>query len=275
MIYIPIAALCIVLVNMGSGRHFEYIQYVLPRDTVRRTEVLDFACHILYANSLLFARFSGLAFYHRVAVPSSKLYYAINGAFVFLVACYLPQLFLLIFHCIPVTGLWPYEWQDEHNAYRCLSWGLVYSVISALSLVCDFVMFTIPAIMIKGLRISVRKKLQLSCVLLPGILVVAISTTRLYLVIVGQWSDDGSWAYNAMLAVENAEIAGTLIALSVPALKPLFVNLFSRLAFLKSLTWNRLSHISPGAKSTPDGAAGYHKSTPNASRCLLDGGALV
>ncbi len=255
---------------MGSGRHFEYIQYVLSRETVRRTEVLDFACHILYTNALLFARFSGLAFYHRVAAPSSKLYHAINAAFIFLSACYLAQLFLLIFHCIPVTGLWPYGWQDDSNDYRCLSWGLVYSVISALSLVCDFVMFTIPAIMIKGLRISLRKKLQLSCVLLPGVLVVAISTTRLYLVIVGQWSDDGSWAYNAMLAVENAEIAGTLIALSVPALKPLFVNLFSRLTSLKSLSRIRLSHGSPDVKSNPDVGADYHKSTPKASRCLLD-----
>lgn len=123
--------------------------------------------------------------------------------------------------------------------------------------------------MIKGLRISLRKKLQLSCVLLPGVLVVAISTTRLYLVIVGQWSDDGSWAYNAMLAVENAEISGTLIALSVPALKPLFVNLFSRLASLKSLSRVRLSHGSPGVKSNPDVGADYHKSTPKASRCLL------
>lgn len=32
-----------------------------------------------------------------------------------------------------------------------------------------------------------------------------------------------------MLCVENAEIAGTLLALSVPALKPVFGNMFSRL----------------------------------------------
>lgn len=32
-----------------------------------------------------------------------------------------------------------------------------------------------------------------------------------------------------MLCIENAEIAGTLIALSVPALKPVFGNIFSQL----------------------------------------------
>lgn len=59
--------------------------------------------------------------------------------------------------------------------------------------------------------------------------VIVISAVRVWLVVVGQWAADGSWAYNPMLCVENAEISSTLIALSVPALKPLFGNLFSRL----------------------------------------------
>jgi hypothetical protein len=41
-------------------------------------------------------------------------------------------------------------------------------------------------------------------------------------VVEGQWLVDGTWFYNPMLAIENAEIGGTLIALSVPGLKPMF-----------------------------------------------------
>lgn len=37
-----------------------------------------------------------------------------------------------------------------------------------------------------------------------------------------------------MLCIENAEIAGTLIALSVPALKPMFGNIFSHLTDYQS-----------------------------------------
>lgn len=59
--------------------------------------------------------------------------------------------------------------------------------------------------------------------------VIVISAVRVYLVVVGQWDLDGSWAYNPMLCIENAEIAGTLIALSVPALKPVFGNIFNSL----------------------------------------------
>ncbi|KAJ5587593.1 uncharacterized protein N7459_003358 [Penicillium hispanicum] len=231
IIYISFVVLCIVLIRLGSGRHIEYIQYVLSLPTVRKTEVLDFVAHILYTTALFLCRLSGLAFYYRLAARSGKgkLNMAIMIAAPLLFAAYLPQLFLLIFHCRPATGLWPYAWQQETTNYQCLSWGLVYSVNSGVSLACDVLMFTIPAILIKQLHVSIQKKIQLSLVMFPGVLVIVISCVRLWLVVVGQWASDGSWAYNPMLCVENAEIASTLIALSVPALKPVFGNFFGHL----------------------------------------------
>lgn len=72
-----------------------------------------------------------------------------------------------------------------------------------------------------------------------GVSVIAISITRLVFVIEGQWNADQSWACkssihstyfqtnislsdNPMLAIEVSEIGATLIALSVPGVKPLF-----------------------------------------------------
>ncbi len=52
--------------------------------------------------------------------------------------------------------------------------------------------------------------------------VIGISIARLVLVIQGQWDPDMSWSYNPMLAVEVSEIGATLIALSVPGIKPIF-----------------------------------------------------
>lgn len=45
----------------------------------------------------------------------------------------------------------------------------------------------------------------------------------------GQWVTDGSWYYDPMLAIETSEIGGTLIALSVPGLKPLFGSWFAHI----------------------------------------------
>lgn len=170
VLYIPFVVLSLILIKLGSGRHIEYIQYVLSMSTVRQTEILDFVAHIFYTTALFLCRLSGLAFYYRISVKQSKLRLVIIVVGVIIFAAYLPQLFLLIFHCLPVTGLWPYGWQIEPVAYKCLSWGLVYSVNSGVSLACDVMMFIIPGILIQMLHTSLRKKIQLSAVMFPGIL---------------------------------------------------------------------------------------------------------
>ncbi|KAJ6139925.1 hypothetical protein N7471_006411 [Penicillium samsonianum] len=256
MLYIAFVALSIALINLGSGRHIEYIQYVLSLPTVRETEVLDFVAHILYTTALFLCRLSGLAFYYRLTARSTKLHLSIIIAAPLLVAAYLPQLFLLIFHCKPVTGLWPYEWQVEPKTYTCLSWGLVYSVNSGLSLACDLLMFAIPAALIKGLHVSLEKKIKLSIVMFPGVFVIVISSIRVWLVAEGQWNSDGSWAYNPMMCVENAEIAATLVALSVPALKPVFGNLFAHLTeYTSSHTRSRSTKLHSLGHSKTIGSA--------------------
>lgn len=221
--------LCVILIHLGSGRHFLYIRYVLDNATINKTEVLDFAAHIIYTTALVICRLSGLAFYARLVDKHEALTWAVRGAAVFIIAAYLPQLFLIIFHCIPVTGLWPYSFQAEVGNFTCLQWGTVYVTNSAISLICDFILFTIPAAIIYKLRQSASKKVKLSFILMPGLLVIAISCVRMYLVIVGQWEADESWSYDPLLAIEVSEIGSTIIALSVPALKPLFGNAFASL----------------------------------------------
>jgi hypothetical protein len=163
-------ALAIILINLGSGRHIEYIQYVLSESETNWTETLDFIAHLLYTSALFICRMSGLAFYLRLCQHHSKLSIAIKAGAVFLIAAYLPQMFLIIFHCSPVTSLWPYAWQPQAPNFVCLMWGTVYSVNSGLSLVCDILLFTIPIFMIHSLNISRRRKIHLSFVLLPGVL---------------------------------------------------------------------------------------------------------
>jgi hypothetical protein len=162
--------LCVVLINLGSGRHIEYIQYVLTEPQTNKTEWLDFTAHLIYTSALFVCRLSGLTFYYRLCGQHNRLSLAIKCTVVFLVAAYLPQMCLIVFHCRPVTGLWPYAWQPESPNFVCLSWGIVYSVNSALSLTCDLLLFAIPAAMIKSLKVSRRRKTQLSFVLFPGVL---------------------------------------------------------------------------------------------------------
>jgi len=216
-----------VLIHLGSGRHFDYIEYVMDNDTINATEVLDFAAHIIYTTALLTCRLSGLAFYDRIAGRHPALKWAIRGAAAFMICGYLPQLFLIIFHCLPVTGLWPYSFQPAVNDFKCLQWGLVYVTNTVISLVCDFLLFTIPSAILYLLKVPLKKKLMLAGVLMPGLLVIALSIARMYFVIDSQWEPDESWVYDPFLAIEVAEVGLTLIALSAPALKPFFGSVFA------------------------------------------------
>ena len=162
---------------------------------VERSEVLDFAAHLVYTTALFAGRLSGLAFYEqRIISHAGKYKLAIRGTAVFLAAAYIPQILLIIFHCKPVTGLWPYDWQPNAEKYTCLAWGVVYSVNSAVSLVSDLALFAIPVVILCSLQtLPYSKRVKLACVIMPGIGVIGISIARLVLVIRGQWEPDESW----------------------------------------------------------------------------------
>lgn len=70
---------------------------------------------------------------------------------------------------------------------------------------------------------------MLAFVLLPGVFVISISCVRLWLCVIGQWRADQSWAYDPQIAIEVAEIGGTIIALSVPGLKALIGTVYDRM----------------------------------------------
>jgi len=146
---VPFIALSYKLILIGSGRHYAYIQYVMPRAVVDASEVYDFAAHIIYTTSLLVCRLSGLALSDILVEQHHTYVLALRMIAAFIIMSYLPQLFLLIFHCLPVTGLWPYNWQlPAANEYKRLAWGIVYSVNTAVSLCNDFLLYGIPAVML-------------------------------------------------------------------------------------------------------------------------------
>lgn len=221
--YVAFVVLCILLIDIGSGRHIEYIQYVLTTAQMTTSEKLDFYAHIVYSVALWFCRLSVLGFYHRLCRALPKLPYLVYGAFTFVTATFIVQVFLIIFHCLPVTDTWPYVWQVEILDYDCLTWGAVYTTNSALSLVSDVVIFSLPAVIISSLRGQHHDKIKLIAVLCPGVFVTAISIVRLYLVVKGGWAVDASWDYSPLLAIEVAEVGATLIAISAPGLNA-FVN---------------------------------------------------
>lgn len=172
MLLVAFVVLCIILIKLGSGRHYDYIQYVMPLNRVKVTETLDFAAHIIYTTALFTCRFSGLLFYHRLCAQSRRFVITIRCAAALLFLAYIPQLILLILHCLPVTSLWPYAWQPGVDDYTCLAWGVVYVTNSGISLVCDMLLFGIPLAIIRFVKLSRKRKIGLALIFFPGLLYV-------------------------------------------------------------------------------------------------------
>ena len=141
----------------------------MDNSKVNLTQILDVAARMMYITALVICRGSVLAFYIRLASQHPKLKILIIATAVFVVATYIPQFFLILFHCTPVTGLWPYDWQPEYDDYECLNWGNVYITSGALSIACDVALLIIPIWLIALLQVDRRRKILLSLVLLPGI----------------------------------------------------------------------------------------------------------
>ena len=167
--YLSMVILGVILINLGSGRHYAYIRYVIPLSVVNKSQVLDVAARTMYITALVICRGSVLAFYTRLASRNYQLRYMILGTTVFIIAAFITQLFLIVFHCKPVTGLWPYRWQPEYEEYDCLNWGNVYISSAAVSIACDLALLTIPIWLLYLLQTGRKRKVLLSIILLPGV----------------------------------------------------------------------------------------------------------
>ncbi|KID80974.1 proteinrelated to integral membrane protein pth11 [Metarhizium guizhouense ARSEF 977] len=223
LVFIPFTALCIELLRLGAGRNFLFEWFVMTTEDDYNVQLIDSITHLVYSTTLVLCRVSGLAFYYRICRMNPKFLLAIKIIFVVIILGYVAQLCLIIFHCQPVTLLWaPFSEEDEAK-YHCMYWYETYSIISSISLFCDLLLFGIPAIMLKGLELPRKQKLQLAYTLFPGILVIGISAGRVVLVTkYGNETDETfEYAFLNLLCVEVAEVGATIIAVSIPGVKPL------------------------------------------------------
>ncbi|KAK3070041.1 hypothetical protein LTR53_011135 [Teratosphaeriaceae sp. CCFEE 6253] len=219
--YVTFVGMAIATLALGEGRHIYWIvlQGLIDVNVVAKQEIMDFALHLVYNTALFCCRLSALAFFQRLSGGQKGVRMMVYVGYGVITAMYLPQMFTLILHCHPVTALWPYDFQVESSQYTCMSWGLVYLVNGCLSLASDLMLFAIPARLISAINTDKATKAKLALILYPGVLVVAVSAGRLGILGRGIHYSDQSWFYGPMLGLEGGEIGGTMMCISVPALK--------------------------------------------------------
>ncbi|KAJ6442170.1 integral membrane protein pth11 [Purpureocillium lavendulum] len=216
----PFVASCLYIIALGMARHPEFMAFFGTEAQFVTIEVTDTAAHLIYSTSLWLCRISGLAFYYRMCSLHQEFLVCIKVFFGLLTVGFVAQVLVVFFHCWPLSLLWrPYP-----GIYKCMEWTTVAVIVSAISLACDLLLFGIPAAMLWVLKSSRKKKIQLACILLPGVFVTGISVARVVLVV---WdgratAQEYTFTFLKILCVEVAEISATLITLSIPGIKPMF-----------------------------------------------------
>ncbi|TKA77373.1 hypothetical protein B0A55_03226 [Friedmanniomyces simplex] len=228
-LYVTYIGLAISTIDLGEGRHIFWIvlQGMIDQTVVSKQEIMDFVLHLVYNTALFCCRLSALAFFQRLSGGQKSVRLMVYVGYGVITAMYLPQMFILIFHCHPVTALWPYDFQIESSQYTCMSWGLVYLINGCLSLASDLMLFAIPARLISAIHTDKATKAKLALILYPGVLVIAVSAGRLGILGRGIYYADQSWFYGPMLGLEGGEIGGTMMCISVPSLKVFGDRFFS------------------------------------------------
>jgi len=134
-----------------------------------RMQIMDSVTHLVYTTALWLCRISGLAFYYRMCNLHREFLISIKVIFAVLTLGYLVQIGLIVFHCQPISLLWAPVTDEDARVLKCMNWLRTNLAISGISLLCDLLLFGLPAAMLWVLKISRKKKVQLAGILLPGV----------------------------------------------------------------------------------------------------------
>ncbi|PHH71218.1 hypothetical protein CDD80_5428 [Ophiocordyceps camponoti-rufipedis] len=248
LFFVPFAITCTQMILYGSGRPFIFRKLILPDEQFDITQSLDTISQLLYATAMVLVRASGLAFYHRICALYNEFLIIIKFIFCIIFLGYLAQMTLIILHCLPLTTLWE---PSPGGKYKCMQWIDVQGINSVVSLLSDLLVFGVPLAMLRVLKSMDRKrKIQLSCIFFPGLVNQSPED-----------DDDFTYSFLILLVIEVSEIGVSLIAISLPGLKPLIEKFIfskfsssddSRASRRSSLTANSWRAARPPSLSVED-----------------------
>ncbi|KAH9874865.1 hypothetical protein J1614_004352 [Plenodomus biglobosus] len=205
--------------NAGGGRHSMFIPF--PEGLVDILRNLYFSI-IFYNVSLFFTKISILLQYERIfSVSDMRIPLRIVTAIC--VAYGIAVLFTSIFSCFPIRAYW--HVLEKPNAH-CLPSKILWYVHASFNILCDILVAGLPVRVIWKLQISKQQKIALIGILTIGWFVCIVSILRLHaLTDLVANLDDTTYHGAAASYWSTIEMNMAILCASLPALKPLFVNI--------------------------------------------------
>ncbi|KAL4865153.1 hypothetical protein BDV12DRAFT_175109 [Aspergillus spectabilis] len=180
------------------------------------------ASDILATSSLSLTKISLLLFYRRIFAIKSSFRIAtwITGGLIF--GYFVSTTLVLIFSSDPVEGEWKPWLPRTHINYRAF-----WVAFSCNNIALDVLILSLPQPLIWGLKLSRRRKLQVSLVFLLGAFVCATSILRLRVMIILDM-DDLPYSLVPVVYWNAVEVNTGIICACLPMMPRVFRDLFRR-----------------------------------------------
>lgn len=117
-------------------------------------------------------KISTLILYHRI-FPNQRFRRALWGLGIFIGAYSFVQALVILFQCNPVQGAWRPDIEKS-----CIQLNLELQIMGSLNAVTDIITVCLPMLMLRGLQMKLRKKLQVAATFLAGGFVCIVSIYR-------------------------------------------------------------------------------------------------
>ncbi|KAI9698831.1 MAG: hypothetical protein M1820_007338 [Bogoriella megaspora] len=205
-------ALVIVQMHYGYGKH---------QDCLSTWHFIEFQKYsygewIQTFQTLMFNKLSICFFLLRI--PVEKIYIRpIQGAIIFLIVSNVILTFLWIFQCNPIAGAW-----NTLIPAKCFGKGQLQRIIIAqalISIISDFLLALFPIVLLWKVKISMRIKVGLCCLMALGLITASFCIVRTVLNY-QNINDDVTWESVPNWTYRSWEVGIGVVAASVPALRP-------------------------------------------------------
>ncbi|EPS39076.1 hypothetical protein H072_7167 [Dactylellina haptotyla CBS 200.50] len=229
-------------IRLGLGHHI-WNQDLSDLDKFKNeiglfAKILNDGAGILYSFSLNLVKCSIVVLYIRV-FPVKWFRFFLFGVGFILIASFLMTLFVVVFHCKPISASWDWTIPDA----KCLNLMVFLQTMAGVNVTTDVILATAPIPMIWNLKMSRREKFAIASLVTLASFACIASIIR-FIRLDGLKNFDITYSSTLPIIWSVIEVDVAIICASASSIKPILVRHFPFWGFFNRslVTVNELPH---------------------------------
>ncbi|KAH7119214.1 hypothetical protein EDB81DRAFT_733007 [Dactylonectria macrodidyma] len=213
------------------------INYILPNGlgkdvwTLKPDQIYQFGFYfyvvsIIYLFQVTTLKLAMLYLYLRI-FPSEGMRKVIWGTGALVCAFGIAFILASIIACQPISYIWT-KWDGEHEG-RCVNIALIAWMNAAISISLSLWLIAIPLWKVRSLNMKREKKFGVAIMFILGAFDTVVSILRLDSLISFRNNFNATWGYAQVIKWSIIEINVGLYCVCIPTLRPVLVEVYSRL----------------------------------------------